>query len=142
MVADVIRDAWPWVILAFAIAHVCGWLTTLLWCRANHSRGASSGSALDLVAAKGAIGKRVRPNDLSVIEGIGPKIARLLHAAGVFTWEDLAKTTPKRIEEILDEAGPHYNMHVPATWPRQARLLADGKWAEFKELTDELTGGR
>jgi hypothetical protein len=29
-------------------------------------------------------------------------------------------------------------MHHPTTWPRQARLLADGHWTELKMLLDEL----
>ena len=43
---------------------------------------------------------------------------------------------------MLDDAGPRFQMHDPATWPGQAGLLADAKWGEFKALTESLKGGR
>jgi hypothetical protein len=46
------------------------------------------------------------------------------------------------LQDILDGGGRPFKMHDPATWPEQARLLADGAWAEFKTLTDALSGGR
>jgi hypothetical protein len=46
------------------------------------------------------------------------------------------------LNQVLDDACSRFRMHDPATWPRQAGLLADGHWQRFKEWTDELTGGR
>jgi large subunit ribosomal protein L21 len=43
---------------------------------------------------------------------------------------------------MLTDAGPRFRTQDPSTWPRQAALLADGRWDEFKRLTDELDGGR
>ena len=81
-------------------------------------------------------------DDLKIIEGIGPKIADLLVEAGIATFAQLAVTTPEAISEILEKAGPQYNIHNPATWPAQSQLAADGKWDELKTLQDELIGGR
>lgn len=81
-------------------------------------------------------------DDLKVIEGIGPKIADLLIDGGISTFAQLAASTPEAIQEILEAAGPQYNIHSPATWPAQAQLAADGKWDELKTLQDELLGGR
>ncbi|CAG4989166.1 hypothetical protein DYBT9275_00235 [Dyadobacter sp. CECT 9275] len=81
-------------------------------------------------------------DDLKIIEGIGPKIADLLVEGGIVTFADLAASTPEAIQEILDKAGPQYNVHNPSTWPAQAQLAADGKWDELKTLQDELIGGR
>jgi len=81
-------------------------------------------------------------DDLKIIEGIGPKIADLLVEAGIATFAQLAATTPEAISEILEKAGPQYNIHNPATWPAQSQLAADGKWDELKTLQDELIGGR
>jgi predicted flap endonuclease-1-like 5' DNA nuclease len=92
--------------------------------------------------AKLALGSTVKLDDLKVIEGIGPKIEELLHADGIMTWRQLSQTDPARIRGILDAAGPAYRIAEPATWPRQAGLCADGKWAELKVLMDELDGGR
>jgi predicted flap endonuclease-1-like 5' DNA nuclease len=89
--------------------------------------------------------KPKRRDDLTKIEGVGPKINDLLHAGGISTFEELANTTPGQIQSILHAEGAQYKIHDPSTltWPRQARLAADGKWAELKKWQDEsLTVGR
>jgi len=87
-------------------------------------------------AAKKATGKA---DDLKKIEGIGPKIAETLIAAGIATYADLAKAKPAKISEIIE--GVRGN-HVPDTWPQQAKLAADGKWDALKALQDKLDGGK
>lgn len=82
-----------------------------------------------------------KPDDLTKIEGVGPKIAEVLHAAGVTGFADLASRDVDALKEILTEAGPHYSGHQPDTWPRQAELAAAGKWDELKTLQEELHGG-
>ncbi len=84
----------------------------------------------------------VEPDDLKKVEGIGPKIEGLLNAAGIQTWAQLAGAEVSRLQSVLDDAGPRYRVHDPATWPRQAGLAADGKWEELEELQDRLKGGR
>ena len=79
-----------------------------------------------------------KPDDLKKIEGIGPKIAETLIAAGIATYADLAKAKPAKIAEIIADVRGN---HVPDTWPQQAQLAADGKWDELKELQDKLDGG-
>lgn len=81
-------------------------------------------------------------DDLTLIEGIGPKIAELLNAAGIVTFADLAKAKPAAIKTTLEAAGKRYQMHDPATWPKQATLARDGKMAELKKLQAELKGGK
>jgi large subunit ribosomal protein L21 len=80
----------------------------------------------------------VKPDDLKKIEGIGPKIAETLVAAGMATFADLAKAKPAKIAEIIADVRGN---HVTDTWPKQAKLAADGKWDELKELQDRLDGG-
>jgi predicted flap endonuclease-1-like 5' DNA nuclease len=94
--------------------------------------------------AEGArvLGFAVKPDDLKVVEGIGPKIEGLLRDGGIRTWRQLAEAPVTRLKEILDAAGPRYQIHNPATWPRQAEMLSTNKWAEFKKWTEELTAGR
>ena len=79
-------------------------------------------------------------DDLTVLEGIGPKIAGLLKAAGITTFAQLAKTDVGELQGILREA----NLRIadPTTWPKQASLAAAGKWHELKAYTDQLKGGR
>jgi large subunit ribosomal protein L21 len=82
---------------------------------------------------------KVEADDLKKIEGIGPKIAETLIAAGIATYADLAKAKPAKISEIIADVRGN---HVPDTWPQQAKLAADGKWDELKELQDKLNGGK
>lgn len=86
--------------------------------------------------------KAPKLDDLKLIEGIGPKIETLLKEGGISTWAELSEAPVERLKEILDAAGPRYQIHDPATWPAQAKLAAEGKWDELKTLQDELVGGR
>jgi large subunit ribosomal protein L21 len=74
-----------------------------------------------------------------IIEGIGPKIAETLTAAGIATFAELAKTDAAKIAEIISDVRGN---HVTDTWPAQAQLAADGKWDELKKWQDELDGGK
>jgi predicted flap endonuclease-1-like 5' DNA nuclease len=96
---------------------------------------------LDLVAAASVLGSKIKLDDLTVIEGIGPQIAGLLNAAGITTWRGLSKARIRALTDVLDAAGPRFRTHDPVTWPEQSRLLANGAWAEFKELTGSLKAG-
>ena len=96
----------------------------------------------DLVEGAVVLGEKVRLNDLTVIEGIGPKIADLLLTNGVKTWWQLHQADPAQLRRVLAEAGPRFQVHDPATWPEQAGMLARGEWQQFKLLADRLKGGR
>lgn len=93
-------------------------------------------------AKKTTAKKADKGDDLTKIEGIGPKIKGLLHDAGIVTFADLADAKEDTLKDILAAAGSRYSMHNPATWPQQSKLAADGKWDELKELQDKLDGGR
>ena len=96
----------------------------------------------DLSAGEAALGLKIKMDDLKVVEGIGPKIEELCHGKGIRTWWGLANTDTGLLRSMLDEAGSRFQMHDPSSWPAQANLLAHGRWAEFKELTDRLDAGR
>ena len=84
---------------------------------------------------------KVVADDLKVVIGIGPKIARLLMDHGITTWKALSETSPATIREILlKEGGERYRIHNPETWPHQALLLLEGRWDELKELQGRLDG--
>jgi len=80
-------------------------------------------------------------DDLSKIEGIGPKIADLLIENGITTFRQLSQTSPQSIMEILQGAGGIYATRNPETWPDQALLAANGEWEKLKEWQDQLDGG-
>ena len=94
--------------------------------------------------AKTAKKKVAKPtkDSLKKIEGIGPKIEKLLNARDITTFKGLAKAKQSLLQEILQEAGSRYKMHDPTTWPEQAALAAKGQWDELKTLQDELKGGK
>ena len=94
------------------------------------------------IAAFAAMTTTSKPDDLKVVEGIGPKIEGLLNDAGINTFAALALTTPSRIKEILEAAGPRFQMHDPGTWTDQAAMARDGKWDDLKVWQDELNKGR
>jgi hypothetical protein len=65
---------------------------------------------------------RIQPQDLSRIDGIGPKINAVLHQAGILTYSQLAKTDVSTIQQMLDEAG--LSRFNPESWPEQAAGFA------------------
>ncbi|HFA48990.1 MAG TPA: hypothetical protein ENJ95_08235 [Bacteroidetes bacterium] len=83
-----------------------------------------------------------KSDDLKTVEGIGPKIEKLLKDNGIPDLNALSEATEKRLREILFAAGSRYRIHDPSSWPGQAALATNGKWEELKELQDRLIGGR
>ncbi len=90
----------------------------------------------------GAKSKSSGKDDLTKIEGIGPKIAGLLNKDGIHTFKQLAAAKTTRLQKILTDAGPRYQMHNPGSWPKQSGLAAAGKWKELDKLQEELDGGK
>ncbi len=82
------------------------------------------------------------PEDLKIIEGIGPKIETLLKEDGITSWSELAAANVDRLKEILSAAGDKFRFAQPATWPKQAGLAAKGQWSELKDYQDYLDGGK
>jgi predicted flap endonuclease-1-like 5' DNA nuclease len=89
-----------------------------------------------------AMSAAVAPDDLKIVEGIGPKIEGLLNDAGIWTFRQLADSSEERLREILDAAGRRYQMHDPSTWARQSLMAYEGKWDELKAWQDALKGGK
>jgi predicted flap endonuclease-1-like 5' DNA nuclease len=92
----------------------------------------------DVSEAASVLGTRIKLDDFTVIEGIGPKIADLLHDAGITTWRQLSEADPADLRRVLTEAGSRFRLHDPTNWPAQAALLTHGRWQEFKDLTAKL----
>lgn len=86
--------------------------------------------------------KDVQPDDLTKIEGIGKKVTALLKENNILSFKDLGKSSIKKLQQILDEGGSKFNLHNPASWPKQAKLAAAGKWEELETLQKELVGGK
>lgn len=88
------------------------------------------------------ISSQLPGDDLSLIEGVGPKIAIILKKAGIHFFADLAKAEPEMLRNLLHEAGPIFKIQDPASWPSQARLAMNGEWEVLKDYQTQLRGGK
>lgn len=79
-------------------------------------------------------------DDLTKIEGIGPKIAELFNKKGIYTFADLSGSKVGDLRDYLADAG--LSQHDPKSWSKQATLAKNEKWDELKVLQDELIGGK
>ena len=81
-------------------------------------------------------------DDLTIIEGIGPKAAEVLVAAGITTFAELAATDADKVKEILTASTARVGHLDPTTWAQQSQLAADGKMEELEELKAKLNNGK
>ena len=128
------------LLLAALCGFIIGWALRSMACQkkiaeleaqwADRLAAASTGSAPAL------------RDDLKRIEGIGPKIEKMLNDDLIYTWAELAAAPSDRLKGILRKGGNSYKMHDPKSWPDQAKLAAEGRWEDLEELQDILQGGR
>ncbi len=85
--------------------------------------------------------KKQEADDLTKVEGIGPKAAEALINAGFDSYAKLAKSTPEEIKEILTEASSRMAHLDPGSWPKQAGMAAEGKWDELNEWQEKAKAG-
>ncbi|MFC2029251.1 4Fe-4S binding protein [Chloroflexota bacterium] len=110
---------------------------------AEDKAAAAASKKAEEAAAAEAAAASASPDDLERIEGIGPKISKVLNAAGVTTYLGLSKMKPDQITEILAKADPDLlKLAEPATWPNQSRLAAGGKWEALERYQEKLRAGR
>lgn len=81
-------------------------------------------------------------DDLTLIEGVGPKTNDVLHDAGIHTFAQLAAASQAELRSILEAAGMTGAYGDPTTWPEQAGLAAAGQWDDLRALQDKLDRGR
>lgn len=97
-------------------------------------------------AAKTKSVVKVKPvvvkDDLTKVEGIGKKIEGLLNKSNIHSFKQLSKTTITGLKVVLESGGSKFSMHNPGSWPKQAKLAADGKWEELEALQKQLKGGK
>lgn len=121
-----------WLLLVvlglFLLIVVIGWLV-------SRNRGSRPVVQQDMPAAQAKT-----PDDLTVIEGIGSKVASVLNDSGIMSFADLAAADAARVQQALDAAG--LQMMEPEGWIEQAKLAARGDMEALAKLQDELKGGR
>jgi large subunit ribosomal protein L21 len=113
---------------------------------ADGKGGVSKAEAAAVIPAPKALASSVASSkggkdNLEIIEGIGPKIVKVLVDGGIATFAQLASAKAEDVTAMLKASGGRFSLANPASWAEQAALLRDGKMAEFKALTDALVGG-
>ena len=117
-----------WVALVFfALMVVVGWLV---------SRNKGSKPEVQHEAHE----EKKSADDLTKLEGIGPKVAKVLNGIEIVSFADLAGANAAKVQETLDAAGMQYMS--PEGWIEQAKLAAAGDTEGLAKLQDELKGGR
>ena len=120
---------WPWFLWllgAFILGLLLGWLLKSLF---------GGGAA--------AAGPSPVKQDLTKIEGIGPKIEGLLNNKGIISYAQLSDTRKSFLEQMITDAGPNFATHrgMTGTWPAQAKLADLGEWDELAKWQETLKGG-
>ena len=81
-----------------------------------------------------------KADDLTQLEGIGPKVAGVLAGIGITSFQGLASADYTHVKDALDAAG--YKYMDPAGWIEQAALAARGDREGLAKLQAALKGGR
>ena len=117
-----------WVVLGiFLLIVLIGW-----WVSRDKGEQAEAGADAPAVEKSA--------DDLTSLEGVGPKVAKILAEAGYASFADLAKADAAEVDKVLD--ANKLAMLDSAGWIDQAKLAAAGDMEGLAKLQDELKGGR
>jgi hypothetical protein len=128
---DEVSTAWIWYMLlaVFVLLLIFWWLNRRTDVRADEPDDATVRTQAERTA-----------DDLKRIEGIGPKVEKVLNDAGITTFDTLARANGAEVKQLLSSAG--LQMMNPEGWIEQAELAAKGDWKGVERLQNELKGGR
>jgi predicted flap endonuclease-1-like 5' DNA nuclease len=106
----------------------------------EQARRIVSGDLTDVEDYQARIRSGTQRDDLTQIEGIGPKVQSVLYTAHIFTFDDLAKAAPESLRTILQAAG--LRIIQPDTWPEQAAFIVRDDLSGLQKFQQELQAGR
>lgn len=86
-------------------------------------------------ATKKVFGYAIRRNDLKIVDGVDPKIEKILHEVGIQTWADLESVDLNYLSNLLKEAG--YPQADPRSWAFESSLARQEKWSELKSFQEK-----
>ena len=134
------KIGWVWYLLTVLAA-----LALIIWWMYQQSKKQSKQELKQ--QEKQEISRSAEPSkreggedDLTRIEGIGPKVAKVLKEAGITSFDALAHADSGEVKNVLNQAG--LQMMNPEGWIEQAELAAKADWDGLQKLQDELKGGR
>jgi predicted flap endonuclease-1-like 5' DNA nuclease len=134
-----------WFVFGLLLGWLASWLLGRMFARSEEVRTVAAptraSDGIDYAAARAAGYVLSGPDNLEIIEGIGPSIAHLLRSSGVNTFAKLAGMSIAGLQAILDKGGPRFRMANPQTWAEQAALAVANRWADLRRLQDALDAG-
>ncbi len=80
-------------------------------------------------------------DNLKIIEGIWPKVEKLLKLNWVNTIKELSISGYDELKMILERAWDNFKIINPRSWPYQAELATKKQWGKLKEYQDFLVWG-
>lgn len=103
----------------------------------SHHEPLASSRVIDVSAARAAGFNLRHADDLTVVDGIGPKTEEQLRANGVNSFIELACVSVDDVLDILERGGPSFRFANPESWPQQASLAAQNRWKELKQMQNQ-----
>lgn len=102
-------------------------------------RQTAMGQAIDVRPAV----RPVERNDLTMIEGIGPKSQQALNSAGIYNFQQLAEMDPADMLRIVrDEHNVQIVGEATVTWAKQALFIVHGDMEGLRRYQEHLRAGR
>ncbi len=84
----------------------------------------------------------IKPDNLQIIEGIGPKMESVLKENGIDTLVTLGSKSEADIQAILDQYGDKYKIIDSKTWSGQAKMAGNGDFDGLMDYQKRLDTGR
>lgn len=78
--------------------------------------------------------RNTQTDDLTRINGIGPKIAVYLNSNGVKTFQRLAKFEEPKLRLLVQKSGIRVRQDDPSMWIEQAKLAQKSDWEGLKKV--------
>ena len=109
----------------------------------GNDNGVKSMKPIDapLQAQPKPVAKAGKQDDLTKIEGIGPKMSRALIAAGIRTYADIANASNDQLKQAIEDAGMRFSPSLD-TWSEQAGYLVNGDVDGLEAFQSTLVAGR
>ena len=137
-----INDSLTTTLLVIVVTALILWLLHQLLLAMYKQQPAATKAKRRVAPKKTVAKKSSKSDDLTKIEGVGPKISEILASGGYSSFADIADADSDDLNKILKTAGPRYRVHDAGSWPKQAELARDGLWDRLEELQDTLKAGK
>ncbi len=103
------------------------WAGLMKYIQKNQSKSKSKTSKKQAKTAKSEAAPKGKPDDLTKINGVGPRIESILNDGGVSTYDQLASTSSDELRRIMAGAGALPPASL-SKWATQAKFAAKNDW--------------